>query len=168
MVFEQLEKRAMMAAFDVLVFSRTTGFRHDSIDEGIAAIQSLGAANDFTVTATENPAAFTDANLAQFEVVVFLLTTGDVLNTAQEARWNDTSTPAADGSESTRPPTPNTTGHSTAGWSAPISKATRRSKRPRSKSPTRCIPRRPDFQTAGCAPTSGTTSEPTRGGTYTC
>ena len=52
--FESLESRRMMAAFDVLVFSKTAGFRHDSIDEGVAAIQALGAANDFTVTHTEN------------------------------------------------------------------------------------------------------------------
>ncbi len=84
MAFEQLESRAMMAAFDVLVFSRTTGFRHDSIDEGIAAIQALGAANDFTVTATEDPTAMNDGNLAQFEVLVFLSTTGDILNTTQQ------------------------------------------------------------------------------------
>ena len=45
--------------FDVLVFSKTAGFRHDSIPAGIAAIRELGAANGFTVTATEDAAAFT-------------------------------------------------------------------------------------------------------------
>jgi glucose/arabinose dehydrogenase/type 1 glutamine amidotransferase len=77
----------MLAAFDVLVFSKTAGFRHDSIDEGVAAIQALGAANDFTVTHTEDAADFTQANLAQYEAVVFLSTTGDVLNTAQQAAF---------------------------------------------------------------------------------
>ena len=71
---------------NVLVFSRTGGFRHDSIDEGITAIQELGTANGFTVTPTEDPAAFTDTNLATFDVVVFLSTTGEVLNDAQQAR----------------------------------------------------------------------------------
>ncbi len=69
---------------NVLVFSKTAGFRHTSIDEGIAAIQALGTANDFTVTATEDGAAFTDANLAQYDAVVWLSTTGDVLNDAQQ------------------------------------------------------------------------------------
>jgi type 1 glutamine amidotransferase len=73
--------------FSVLVFSRTTGFRHASIPDGIAAIQALGAANGFTVEATEDPAAFTEANLARFAAVVFLMTTGDVLDTAQEAAF---------------------------------------------------------------------------------
>src|SRR4051794_36334611 len=84
---EALEVRRLLAAFDVLVFSRTAAFRHDSIDEGIAAIQQLGAANDFSVTATEDPTKFTAANLAQYEAVVFLSTTGDVLNAAQQTAF---------------------------------------------------------------------------------
>jgi glucose/arabinose dehydrogenase/plastocyanin len=71
----------------VLVFSRTAGFRHDSIPQGIAAIQALGTANGFAVDATEDPAQFTDANLAQYDVVVFLSTTGDVLNDAQQTAF---------------------------------------------------------------------------------
>ena len=74
---------------NVLVFSKTGGFRHDSIDEGIAAIQSLGTANGFTVTATEDAAAFTDQNLAQFDVVVFLSTTGEILNDAQQTAFEN-------------------------------------------------------------------------------
>ena len=72
---------------NVLVFSKTAGFRHDSIDEGIAAIEQLGAENDFAVDATEDGAAFTDANLAQYDVVVFLSTTGDVLDATQQAAF---------------------------------------------------------------------------------
>ena len=75
------------AAYDVLVFSKTAGFRHDSIPAGITAIQQLGAANNFTVTATEDAAAFTTANLAQYEAVVFLSTTGDVLNATQQTAF---------------------------------------------------------------------------------
>ena len=71
----------------VLVFSKTAGFRHDSIPQGIAAIQALGAANGFDVDATEDAAQFTDANLAQYDVVVFLSTTGDVLTDAQQAAF---------------------------------------------------------------------------------
>src|SRR5688572_19121884 len=52
--------------YSVLVFSKTAGFRHDSIPAGIAAITELGAANGFSVTATEDATAFNDANLAQF------------------------------------------------------------------------------------------------------
>ncbi|MFF9687103.1 ThuA domain-containing protein [Streptomyces sp. NPDC014623] len=74
-------------AYDVLVFSRTAGFRHSSIDEGTAALRELGAANNFTVTATEDSAVFTPANLAGYESVVFLSTTGDILNSAQQTAF---------------------------------------------------------------------------------
>jgi cytochrome c len=70
--------------FKVLVFSKTTGFRHDSIPAGIAAIQQLGQQNNFTVDATEDDTLFTDANLAQYQAVVFLSSTGDPLGTQAE------------------------------------------------------------------------------------
>ncbi|MCO1594126.1 ThuA domain-containing protein [Micromonospora sp. RHAY321] len=71
----------------VLVFSKTAGFRHSSIPNGIAAIRQLGTANGFTVTATEDAAQFTTANLAQYQAVVFLSTTGDVLNATQQTAF---------------------------------------------------------------------------------
>ncbi|WP_082801624.1 ThuA domain-containing protein [Herbidospora cretacea] len=71
----------------VLVFSKTAGFRHDSIPNGITAIQQLGAAGGFTVTATEDAAQFTTANLAQYQAVIWLSTTGDVLNAAQQTAF---------------------------------------------------------------------------------
>ncbi|WP_083958039.1 ThuA domain-containing protein [Herbidospora mongoliensis] len=76
-------------AYQVLVFSKTAGFRHDSIPQGIAAIQSLGSANNFTVTATEDANAFTAGNLANFKAVVFLSTTGDVLNGTQQTAFEN-------------------------------------------------------------------------------
>ncbi len=73
--------------FRVLVFSKTAGFRHTSIPSGIVARQKLGAEHDFGVDATEDAAAFTPENLAQYRVVVFLSTTGDVLDEAQQAAF---------------------------------------------------------------------------------
>ena len=68
----------------VLVFSRTTGFRHSSIEVGIATIRTLGRENGFAVDATEDAGAFTSKNLARYRAVVFLNTTGDVLDAAQQ------------------------------------------------------------------------------------
>ena len=68
----------------VLVFSRTTGYRHSSIESGIPAVQKLGRENAFTVEATEDPSAFSERNLKRFRAVVFLNTTGDVLNATQQ------------------------------------------------------------------------------------
>jgi type 1 glutamine amidotransferase len=67
----------------VLVFSRTLGYRHDSIPDGIAAVQALGRQHGFAVDATEDAALFTTGELARYRVVVFLSTTGDVLQGAQ-------------------------------------------------------------------------------------
>jgi len=72
-------------AFTVLVFSKTAGFRHSSIDEGISAIQELGQEYGFGVEATENAAVFSDADLAPYRVIIFLNTTGDILDADQQA-----------------------------------------------------------------------------------
>ncbi len=68
----------------VLVFSKTAGFRHASIPTGQEAIRQLGKANAFEVDTTENAALFTEANLQQYGAVIFLSTTGDVLNDEQQ------------------------------------------------------------------------------------
>ncbi|MDH6565284.1 type 1 glutamine amidotransferase [Streptomyces sp. SAI-117] len=74
-------------AYKILVFSRTAGFRHSSIDDGIAALRALGTENNFTVDASEDPQAFTTGNLGQYKAVVFLSTTGDVLGDAQQTAF---------------------------------------------------------------------------------
>jgi cytochrome c len=74
-------------AFAALVFSRTEGFRHDSIPAGIAAIRQQAALRGFSVDATEDSAAFSDDSLARYKAVIFLSTTGDVLNSAQQAAF---------------------------------------------------------------------------------
>ena len=71
----------------VLVYSRTVDFRHDSIPDGIAAIQQLGSANGFVVDASEDPTLFTPNNLARYRTIVFLNPSGDILNTTQRAAF---------------------------------------------------------------------------------
>ena len=75
------------ARFRVLVFSKTAGFRHSSIDEGHAAIEQLGADNDFQVDHTEDSTAFRDGILGHYDAVVWLSTTGDVLNATQQGAF---------------------------------------------------------------------------------
>ncbi|MEU6973469.1 ThuA domain-containing protein [Kitasatospora aureofaciens] len=74
-------------AFKVLVFSKINGWRHDSIPAAVQALKDLGAANGFTVDATEDDKVFTPANLANYRAVVFALTTGDVLDTTEKAAF---------------------------------------------------------------------------------
>src|SRR5436190_19235505 len=72
---------AAPAPFRVLVFSKTTGFRHDSIPAGIAAIQNLGQQNNFTVVATEDDSLYTDTNLARYAAVIVMAGTVVLVST---------------------------------------------------------------------------------------
>lgn len=67
----------------VLIFTRTAGYRHASIPDGVSALTELAAELGLEVTATEDPAAL--LALDDVAVVVFLSTTGDVLDAAQQA-----------------------------------------------------------------------------------
>jgi type 1 glutamine amidotransferase len=76
------------ARFKALIFSKTAAFRHNEcIPQGTVKIAQMGARHGFEVDATENADAFTDANLAKYDVVIWLCTTGDVLNAAQQAAF---------------------------------------------------------------------------------
>lgn len=68
----------------VLVFSKTKGYRHESITAGKAALQKLGAEKGFAVDTTEMAEDFTEENLKKYQAVVFLSTTMDVLDDAQQ------------------------------------------------------------------------------------
>src|ERR1035437_8048677 len=71
----------------VLIFSKTAGFHHASIAVGIPAIIKLGQQNNFDVDTTTDSKKFTYDNLKQYAAVIFLSTTGDVLNDAQQAEF---------------------------------------------------------------------------------
>lgn len=73
----------------VLIFSKTNGYRHTSIPAGINAIKLLGSENRFSVDATEDSLAFTDANLAKYDAVIFLSPTGNVLGEAQQKAFEN-------------------------------------------------------------------------------
>ena len=83
----QAQAPELTAAFSVLVFSRTAGFRHDSIPAGVDAIRALGEQNGFHMDAGEDPNAFNDQNLLRYRVVIFLNTTGEVLEADQRAAF---------------------------------------------------------------------------------
>ena len=75
---------------NVLVFSKTEGYRHGSIKDGIAAIQKLADENNFQVSFTEDAEIFKPKSLAAFNVILFLSTTGNILTEPQQhefQRW---------------------------------------------------------------------------------
>lgn len=73
----------------VLVFSKTAGFRHGSIPKGKEALLLMGKQNNFLVDTTEDAAVFTAEKLKQYDAVVFLSTTGNILNDEQQAAFEN-------------------------------------------------------------------------------
>jgi cytochrome c len=71
----------------VLVFSKTAAFRHASIPTGKRTLMKLGQENGFAVDTTEDASKFTDENLKRYSAVVWLSTTGNVLNDPQQAAF---------------------------------------------------------------------------------
>jgi Uncharacterized protein conserved in bacteria len=68
----------------VLVFTKTEGYRHESIEKGVQTLRELGRKNGFIALQTESSEDFTPQNLQNYKLVVFLSTTLDVLNDAQQ------------------------------------------------------------------------------------
>jgi cytochrome c len=68
----------------LLVFSKTKGFRHASIEPGIEAIKKMATEKKFDVDFTEDSEKFTENNLKQYHAVIFLNTTGDILDDTQQ------------------------------------------------------------------------------------
>lgn len=64
----------------VLIFSKTAGYYHQSIPDGIAAIYRLGKKNNFDVDATTDSTLFTTDFLKRYAAVIFLCTSGNVLS----------------------------------------------------------------------------------------
>jgi cytochrome c len=71
----------------VLVFSKTDGFRHASIEPGKLAFEKMAKEKGFIADMTEDASQFTAASLKRYSAVVFLNTTGDVLNAEQQAEF---------------------------------------------------------------------------------
>ncbi len=71
----------------LLVFTRTEGFDHPSIVDGVTMFVELAAAHGFTVSVTDETGEFTDTGLGAYDVVVWLSTTGDVLDPPEEAAF---------------------------------------------------------------------------------
>jgi glucose/arabinose dehydrogenase len=67
-----------------LVFTKTAGYHHKSIPDGVKAIKKLGAEHGFTVDATKKASRFTEDSLKKYAAVIFLNTTGNVLNYRQQ------------------------------------------------------------------------------------
>ncbi len=72
---------------NLLVFSKTAKFRHKAIPNGKIAIMKIAADLKIAVDTIEDASVFTDENLKKYDAVVFLSTTGDILNPEQQAAF---------------------------------------------------------------------------------
>lgn len=73
--------------FDVLVFSATEGFRHESIAAGKQALLKMATEKGFNIDTTEDASFFKEKNLREYEAIVFLNTTGDLFNDEQQLEF---------------------------------------------------------------------------------
>jgi len=71
----------------LLVFSKTAAYRHASIPAGKIALQDLAAQHGFAIDFSEDSNVFTTSNLAHYDAVIFLMTTGEIFDTSQEAAF---------------------------------------------------------------------------------
>jgi type 1 glutamine amidotransferase len=71
----------------LLLFTRTTDYRHDSIPAGIAMVETIGGEDGFDVDAHEDPSAFEQANLKRYDLVLWLSTCGTILTEPQRGAF---------------------------------------------------------------------------------
>ena len=71
----------------VLVFTKTAGYRHESIEKGVKTIAKLGKQNRFDAVHSEDASIFTEENLSQYKLVIFLNTMGDILTDDQQKNF---------------------------------------------------------------------------------
>jgi type 1 glutamine amidotransferase len=64
----------------IIVFSKTIGYRHESIPKGIETLKELAAENGWEIFATEDSTEFTSSNLKKFNLIIFLSVGGHILN----------------------------------------------------------------------------------------
>ena len=64
-------------AANVLIYSATRAFRHDSIPAAVEALKSRSAVHNITFDNTEDLTWFREDRLKEYDAIVFLSTTGD-------------------------------------------------------------------------------------------
>ena len=70
--------------FKALLITKTAGWHHESINEGVAAIKTLAIRNAFEVQWHQDATVITDKYLESFQVIIFLNTTGDIFKEAEQ------------------------------------------------------------------------------------
>ena len=85
LVFCALPGLASAEQFNVFLFTKTDGYHHESINAAVTAMEALSKKHHFTVDWHEDARHINDENLKQYDVIMFMLTTGEILNEKQQA-----------------------------------------------------------------------------------
>ncbi len=75
---------AQQKQFKALLVTTTQGWHHESLHYGVVALKELAVRNYFDLELLENPNGFTDKYVEQFQVLVFLNTTGNIFDSVQQ------------------------------------------------------------------------------------
>jgi type 1 glutamine amidotransferase len=66
----------------VLVYTKNgKGYVHDNIASAVASIKEMGVENHFSVDVSDDPSVFTEANLKNYQFLIFTSTNNDVFDT---------------------------------------------------------------------------------------
>ena len=82
-----VQSAAMAAQFNVLLFTKTGGWHHESIHDAVTAMRKLASKHDFSMQWHEDASRFNDEFLSGFDVIVLVNTTGDIFNDEQQAAF---------------------------------------------------------------------------------
>lgn len=74
---------------NLLLFTKTEGYRHASIPDGVEALRAMADENEWTIRHTEESTVFTPDSLKGYRAIIFLSTTGDILNETQQDAFKD-------------------------------------------------------------------------------
>ena len=79
-----LNTMAQKGQFKALIVTTTNGWHHESLHSGVIAIKEMAKRHFFEAVLFEDPGSFNDKNLQEYQVVIFLNTTGDIFNAEQQ------------------------------------------------------------------------------------
>ena len=71
----------------ILVFTKTKGFYHKSIPAGVKSLMAMGVEKGIVVDTTSDASRFVYKELKGYDAIVFLSTTGNMLDDAQQAEF---------------------------------------------------------------------------------
>lgn len=76
--------QAQPKQFKALLVTTTKGWHHESQHYGVVALKELATKHYFDIEVWQDPNGFTDKYLQQFQVIIFLSTTGNIFDSAQQ------------------------------------------------------------------------------------